>query len=140
MTEARSSASFNALISSKLNQWTLLIGTLVLVYSVSLGNYGSLPLGTRQAGEIWLTAAQSYFAISLLIDLQISAREALALLSLFLVQLHPTFHRHEWLLAFTALYLVLGTMLLVRRFEDVRRVMELARKRVHGASVKRERE
>ncbi|ELY99322.1 Na+/Ca2+-exchanging protein [Natrialba asiatica] len=140
VTKARSNAAFNALISSKLNQWTLLIGTLVLVYSVSLGNYGALPLGTRQAGEIWLTAAQSYFAISLLIDLRISAREALVLLSLFLVQLHPTFHRHEWLLAFTALYLVLGTALLVRRFEDVRRVMELARKRVHGASVKRERD
>jgi cation:H+ antiporter len=132
VTKARSSASFNALISSKLNQWTLLIGTLVLVYSVSLGYYGALPLGSRQAGEIWLTAAQSYFALALLIDLRINAREAIALLSLFLIQLHPTFHQHEWLLAFTGLYLVLGTVLLARRRDALFRVVALARARVNG--------
>jgi len=40
VTKARSTAGFNALISSKLNQWTLLIGTLV-VYSFALGQYGA---------------------------------------------------------------------------------------------------
>jgi cation:H+ antiporter len=140
VTKARSSASFNALISSKLNQWTLLIGTLVLVYSVSLGYYGALPLGSRQAGEIWLTAAQSYFALALLIDLRINAREAIALLSLFLVQLHPTFHQHEWLLAFTGLYLVLGTVLLTRRRGALFRVITLARERVKGTATRSERD
>jgi len=38
----RTTSAFNALISSKLNQWTLLIGTLVVVYSLSLGSYGVL--------------------------------------------------------------------------------------------------
>ncbi|KPN31617.1 sodium/calcium exchanger protein [Halolamina pelagica] len=36
--KARSTAGFNALISSKLNQWTLLIGTLVIVHSIALGS------------------------------------------------------------------------------------------------------
>ncbi|MFC4990312.1 sodium:calcium antiporter [Saliphagus infecundisoli] len=140
VTKGRSSASFNALISSKLNQWTLLIGTLVLVYSVSLGYYGALPLGSRQAGEIWLTAAQSYFALALLIDLRIDAREAVALLSLFLVQLHPTFHQHEWLLTFTGLYLVLGTILFVRRRGALFRVVMLAQARVNGTAPRSERD
>jgi cation:H+ antiporter len=131
--KARSSASFNALISSKLNQWTLLIGTLVVVYSVSLGHYGALPMGQRQMGEIWLTAAQSYFALALLIDLRISAREALVLLSLFLVQLYPAFHQFEWLLAFSGLYLVLGTVLLVRRRVHLLRLVGFARSRANGA-------
>jgi cation:H+ antiporter len=131
--KARSSASFNALISSKLNQWTLLIGTLVVVYSVSLGHYGALPMGQRQMGEIWLTAAQSYFALALLIDLRISAREALVLLTLFLVQLYPAFHAFEWLLAFSGLYLVLGTALLVRRRAALLRLVGFARERANGA-------
>ena len=68
VNKARSTAGFNALISSKLNQWTLLIGTLVVVYSLALGQYGALPFDRKQSAEIWLTAAQSLFAISVLIN------------------------------------------------------------------------
>lgn len=131
--KARSSASFNALISSKLNQWTLLIGTLVVVYSVSLGSYGALPMGQRQMGEIWLTAAQSYFALSLLVDLRISVREALALLGLFVIQLYPAFHEFEWLLAFSGVYLVLGTALLIRRREHLFALVGFVRRRMDAA-------
>ncbi len=128
--KARSTASFNALISSKLNQWTLLIGTLVVVYSVSLGYYGALPMGQRQMGEIWLTAAQSYFALALLVDLRISVREALVLLTLFLIQLYPPFHEFEWLLVFTGIYLTLGTVLLVRRRRHVLELLRFLRERI----------
>lgn len=130
--KARSSASFNALISSKLNQWTLLIGTLVIVYSVSLGSYGALPMGQRQMGEIWLTAAQSYFALSLLVDLRISVREALALLVLFLLQLYPMFHEFEWLLVFSGVYMILGTALLIHRRAHLLALAGFVRERVGG--------
>jgi cation:H+ antiporter len=128
--KARSNASFNALISSKLNQWTLLIGTLMVVYSVSLGYYGALPMGQRQMGEIWLTAAQSYFALALLVDLRISVREALVLLGLFLIQLYPAFHEFEWLLVFTGIYLTLGTFLLIRRRQRLLELLGFFRERV----------
>ncbi|MEF8855182.1 MAG: sodium:calcium antiporter, partial [Haloarculaceae archaeon] len=62
--KARSTAGFNALISSKLNQWTLLIGTLVVVYSLALGGYSVLPIDAEQSGEILLTAAHSYIALA----------------------------------------------------------------------------
>ncbi|MDY6780644.1 MAG: sodium:calcium antiporter [Halobacteria archaeon] len=42
----RTTSAFNALISSKLNQWTLLIGTLVAVYSVSLGYFTTTSSGS----------------------------------------------------------------------------------------------
>jgi len=113
--KARTTASFNTLISSKLNQWTLLIGTLVIVYSFSLGYYDSLSFSARQAGEIWLTAAQSFFAVVLLVDLTISIREALALLGLFAIQFHPYFHTYEGLLVVSGIYLVIGLGLLVAR-------------------------
>jgi cation:H+ antiporter len=126
VNKARSTAGFNALISSKLNQWTLLIGTLVLVYSLALGQYGALPFDQKQSGEIWLTAAQSFFAISLLINFEISVREAIMLLVLFLSQVLSEFllirevlvlpiSDYELLLVFTGLYLVLGTGLFAAR-------------------------
>jgi cation:H+ antiporter len=75
------------MISSKVNQWTLLIGTLPVVYSVSLGQFSALPLDARQVQEVLLTAAQSAFAIVLLAGFSLSYWGALALLAFFLVQL-----------------------------------------------------
>ncbi len=83
---ARTTASLNALISSKLNQWTLLIGTIPVVYSLSLGGIGALPLDHRQSEELLLTAAQSLFAIAVILNLRVSVPEALLILALFLVQ------------------------------------------------------
>jgi cation:H+ antiporter len=126
VNKARSTAGFNALISSKLNQWTLLIGTLVVVYSIALGQYGALPFDQKQSGEIWLTAAQSFFAISLLVNFEISVREAIVLLVLFLTQVLSEFllirgvlelpiSDYQLLLVFTGVYIVLGTALFVAR-------------------------
>jgi len=131
VTKARSTAGFNALISSKLNQWTLLIGTLVIVYSIGLGRYGALPFDTKQAGEIWLTAAQSFFALALLVDFEFTIREALALATLFLSQVFIEFalvrqvlelpiSSYQVLLAYAVLYVVCGTWLLTRQLDSLR--------------------
>jgi len=134
VNKARSTAAFNALISSKLNQWTLLIGTLVLVYSISMGEYGALPLEQKQAGEIWLTAAQSFFALAILVNFSISIREAVALLVLFLVQLYPGFHHYEALLGFSALYVALGLLLLATRFGALQRLVARVYHRITGGT------
>jgi cation:H+ antiporter len=129
VNKARSTAGFNALISSKLNQWTLLIGTLVVVYSVALGRYGALPFDPKQSAEIWLTAAQSLFAISILINFEISVREAIVLLVLFCSQVLIEFvlireyvalplSSYEFLLAFSAVYVALGAALFAYRWRD----------------------
>lgn len=126
VNKARSTAGFNALISSKLNQWTLLIGTLVVVHSIALGQYGVLEFGDKQSAEIWLTAAQSFFAISLLLRFEISVKEAVTLLVLFLSQVFLEFalirefvtlpvSSTDLLLVYSGIYLVLGTALFVRR-------------------------
>jgi len=132
VNKARSTAAFNALISSKLNQWTLLIGTLVLVYSISLGQYGVLGFEQKQAGEIWLTAAQSFFALAILVNFNISVKESIALLALFLAQLHPSFHHYEALLAFSALYMVLGLALFWHRRADLQRLIRMTTRHARG--------
>jgi len=83
----RPTAALGALISDKINQWTLLVGGIPLFYSIGLGRIGAFPLDARQHEEFFLTAAQSLFAVALLLTLRLSLRSALVLLGLFSSQL-----------------------------------------------------
>ena len=109
----RISAGLNTLISSKINQWTLLIGTLAVVYSISVFLPSSLPLDARQREEIFLTAAQSLFATAVILDLVVSRLEGLLLLILFLIQLLiPGF---EVRLGVSIAYILLSIPILIRK-------------------------
>jgi cation:H+ antiporter len=86
----RAGVGMGALISSKVNQWTLLIGTLPIAFAISAGEFhmtSGLPLDGRQREEIFLTAAQSAFAIAVFMNLKMGSREAIALFVLFATQL-----------------------------------------------------
>jgi cation:H+ antiporter len=76
-----------ALISSKVNQWTLLVGTLPIVFMIFAGEFTGLPLNEVQRDELWVTATQSVFAVAIIASRSISTREAWAMFALFLVQL-----------------------------------------------------
>jgi cation:H+ antiporter len=78
--------SLGTLLSSKVNQWTLLVGTIPVVFAISAGTTDGLPLDAQQRVELLLTAAQSLFAVSILITLALTTRNALALFVLFAVQ------------------------------------------------------
>ncbi len=103
-------AAMGALISSKVNQWTLLVGTLPIVYSISAGKIGALPLDLRQDHEIWLTAGQSIFAIAILANLRISWYGAVLLAGLFLAQLIFAEIRMEVFI----IYIVFAALILIR--------------------------
>ncbi|MEE2839420.1 MAG: sodium:calcium antiporter [Acidobacteriota bacterium] len=105
--DARS--AIGALISSKVNQWTLLVGTIPLVYSISLGAPGQMPLDSRQIQEILLTGAQSIFAVAILMNLKMHLWEAGGLFFLFAAQLvFP-----EIRLPMSYLYFILASILLI---------------------------
>lgn len=80
-------AGFGALVSSKINQWTLLVGTLPIVFAISSGGLHGLPIDAIQREELFVTAAQSAFAVAVLANRRISTREASLLLGVWLVQL-----------------------------------------------------
>uniref|UniRef100_UPI0034DF07F0 hypothetical protein n=1 Tax=Modestobacter roseus TaxID=1181884 RepID=UPI0034DF07F0 len=82
----KASDSLGTLLSSKVNQWTLLVGTIPIVFAVSSTSLHGLPLDTQQRLELLLTAAQSLFAVSLLVTLRLTWRGATTLLVLFVVQ------------------------------------------------------
>jgi cation:H+ antiporter len=79
-------AGLGALVSSKVNQWTLLVGSLPIVFAISSNSLHGLPIDALQREELFLTAAQSAFAVAVLANRAISVREAWALLGLFLSQ------------------------------------------------------
>ncbi|WP_323119349.1 sodium:proton exchanger [Burkholderia alba] len=84
---SRARAGLSAMISDKINQWTLLVGMLPIAMSVGAGALTTLPLDARQHEEFFLTAAQSLFGLALLLRLRLSLAGAIALLVLFVVQL-----------------------------------------------------
>ena len=79
-------AALGALLSSKVNQWTLLVGSLPIVFAISSQSLHGLPLDALQREELFLTAAQSAFAVAVLANRSISVKEAYMLLGLFLSQ------------------------------------------------------
>jgi cation:H+ antiporter len=104
--------SMGALLSSKVNQWTLLIGMLPVVFMISAGRFGPMELDQRQVEEMFLTAAQSLFAVAILANLSFSLFEATVIFVLFSTQLmfpDPQFRfYYSFLYIFLALGLVVG--------------------------------
>jgi cation:H+ antiporter len=117
------------LVSSKVNQWTLLVGSLPIVFVVFGGAMSGLPLDSLQREELFLNAAQSAFAVTVLSNRSLSVREALALFGLFASQFVLGAALPEHLRAWERVgvgivYLVLAAWILVR---DRRRMRTLLR-------------
>lgn len=138
MFAARGNANLalGSLLSSKLNQWTLLVGMIPGMYAFSSGSLAQpIPLDAYQLQELLLTAGQSLFAVALLLNMRLSLREGCVLLGLFLVQfsaplyeealaalLHMPAARLQLHLFYANVYLVLALILLVARYKKVMRL------------------
>ena len=108
----RYDASMTILIASKVNQWTLLVGSLPLAYSLSGGTLEPLDFDSRQSEEVFLTAAQSLFAVAILVSLSMNRWEALALAALFMTQFF--FTNETVRLIYGGLYLALSFIIFAR--------------------------
>jgi cation:H+ antiporter len=122
-------AGLGTLVSSKVNQWTLLVGTLPLVFAIASASGHGLPISDLQREELFLTAAQSFFAVAIMSNLTLSLREAGALFGLFWAQfvlgafVPESLHGTERITV-AILYLVLGVGILIR---DRQRIPRLVR-------------
>jgi cation:H+ antiporter len=118
-------AGLGALVSSKVNQWTLLVGTLPIVFAISSGGLHGLPIDTVQREELFVTAAQSAFAVAVLANRRISVREAGILLGVWLAQLFtklPLFAsiHDEARIGIGVLYLVMALVIVWRQRAHLR--------------------
>jgi cation:H+ antiporter len=118
-------SGLGTLVSSKVNQWTLLVGSLPIVFLVAGGGSGGLPVDAVQREELFLTAAQSAFAVAVLTSRSINVKEALTLFGLFISQfilgaVLPEDVRQWERIGFAIVYLALATFILYAQRRSLR--------------------
>jgi cation:H+ antiporter len=71
------------MVSSNINQWTLLAAMLPIVYSMSMGAVTPITFDVKQEMELWLTLGQAVIALVFLINMELVWWEAASLAVLF---------------------------------------------------------
>ena len=74
------------LVSSNINQWTLLVAMLPVVLSLSLGHVTSLALDPQQKLEVLMTVGQQLAGMMFLVNMELAWWEAAVLFVLWFVQ------------------------------------------------------
>jgi cation:H+ antiporter len=97
------------MLSSNVNQWTVLAAMIPLVYSLSSGRPAALPFDGTQREEILLTVAQSFVAVLLLVRMKFEWWDALLLFVLWLAQ----FLEASWRSEATLLYGIWAAILVL---------------------------
>lgn len=82
----RASTALMSMVSSNINQWTLLTAMLAIVYSSSRGVPSSIFFDSRQELEILMTLGQSLVGTLFLINMRLTWKQAAALFVLWAVQ------------------------------------------------------
>jgi cation:H+ antiporter len=116
-------AGIGVMISSGVNQWTLLVGALPLAFSISSGDVHGMLLDDRQREEVLLTTAQSLFGLVAIANYRFGVLEAGVLVSLFLAQLVFTSTTARW--TYAGVYLVLTVGIILFNAETRRDVRQL---------------
>ncbi len=87
--KGKQAAALAILISSKLNQWTLLAGSMPIAYMIGGGENAALPVVGRSAEEMWLTSAMTLLGVALLLKLRWGFIASIITLGLFLLSVVP---------------------------------------------------
>ncbi|MDP3766932.1 MAG: hypothetical protein Q8S13_02860, partial [Dehalococcoidia bacterium] len=113
------------------NQWTLLVGSLPVAYSNSGQTFSPLDMDARQAEEVFLTAAQSLFAVAVLTSLSFSAREATLIFLMFSLQFFVPIPAVR--LGFGAAYILLAVLWFVSERSQIPALFRTARRALETA-------
>jgi cation:H+ antiporter len=114
------------MVSSNINQWTLLAAMLPIVYSISRGTPSAIPLNGNQELELLMTIAQSLIGMIFLVNMELAWWEASVLFGLWGIQFGfspvppgPGFfgfiavHIHWWVTVAYLLWAALGIILML---------------------------
>ncbi len=74
------------MVSSNINQWTMLAAMIPIVVAISAGHIQPIPLDHEHKVELLLTIAQSALGVCLLANMNFAWHEAIVLFALFLAQ------------------------------------------------------
>jgi cation:H+ antiporter len=110
------------MVSSNINQWTMLVAMIPLVYSYGIGNISEIHFDAHQKEEILLTLAQAGVGFMLLLNMNFSWYEAVGLFALWLAQ----FLQPHWRVEITYVYFIWFTVELLRIFFGTRHFLAFA--------------
>jgi cation:H+ antiporter len=99
------------MVSSNINQWTVLAAMIPMVYCWSLGHVEAIPFDAHQRSEILLTLAQGYLGFLLLVNMEFDWVEAIGLFGLWFLQFCLPESRH----VVTAIYFAWCAYEILRR-------------------------
>lgn len=85
-TVTRAPMALMNMVSSNINQWTLLVAMLPIVYSLSRGSISSIPFDDQQKLELLMTIGQALVGMIFLVNMELAWWEATVLFVLWLVQ------------------------------------------------------
>jgi cation:H+ antiporter len=106
--------AIGTLISSKVNQWTLLVGSLPIAYLIG-GGGTALVLDGRQVEEFLLTATQTLLGVAALLALRFPRWLAATLLGLFALQFAFPGQHARYVLSAAYFVLAVGALIRNRR-------------------------
>ena len=109
-------AGLITLLSAQVSQFTVLIGSMVVIFSVSADQPLSFPMDSHQAAEFFLTSSVSVFAVLLIAPRLLGWRAGVALLALFLSHLYFTETAERLIFAYIYLGMTAGLIVVNRRW------------------------
>jgi cation:H+ antiporter len=83
--EGRAPMSLMNMVSSNINQWTMLTAMLPVIYSISMGALTPITFDAKQEMELWLTIGQAAIGLVFLLNMELAWWESTALGVLFAV-------------------------------------------------------
>lgn len=107
-------AAIGTLIASKVNQWSLLVGSLPIAHFFG-GGGDALPQDARQIEEFVLTGTQTVMGVAILLALRFHLGSAVALAAIFFMQFFVTDTAGRYVLSAVQLLIAAGFLLVHRR-------------------------
>jgi cation:H+ antiporter len=117
------------MVSSNINQWTVLVGMIPIVYSLSRGGISVVEFDHHQKVEILLTMVQSSLGMILLANMKFNWYEALGIFALWFIQFIYPHLREEIIILYSAwiifeLILALSRKKRLYAFGEFRRLLK----------------
>ena len=103
------------LVSSNINQWTMLVAMIPVAYAFGQGGVRTIPFDAMHRTEILLTILQSLLGVVLLLNMRFTAKEAAVLFALWALQFAVPSLREELVYVYGALAVLAALRMLADR-------------------------
>lgn len=113
--EGKAGMALMNMVSSNVNQWTLLVAMMMFIFSYSKGSLAGFDFDEHQKIELGLTLIQSFLAFLMLLDMHFHWYEAILLFVLWLIQFVLPNTREEMIWIYVALLAIYFLLIMLKK-------------------------